>query len=62
MVKLLQWKGCLLMTKAQEMDVLDYIKRFQAECERSSYTDTGDAWELLAWIRELLEGHTNGPL
>lgn len=44
------------MTKGQEAQVLSAIKRFNKECEQSSYTDTGDAWELLNWIKELLEG------
>ncbi len=34
--------------------IVERIDAFDARCAETEYTDTGDAWELLRWIREVL--------
>ena len=32
------------------------IDEFDEECEKAEYTDIGDAWDLLNWIRDQFKG------
>jgi hypothetical protein len=34
--------------------IVERIDAFDKECAEAEYTDTGDVWDLLRWIREVL--------
>lgn len=42
--------------------IIEAIDRFEDRANQADYTDTGNAWELLDWIRETLRAETKGAL
>jgi len=42
------------MTGKEKLQAIAYeITKFERECKRGDYTDTGDVWDLLLWIKKL---------
>ena len=39
-------------------EILRRIAEFEAQCLEAQYTDTGDVWILLEWIRDQLKRGT----